>query len=407
MEKAKFQAAAAALLAAMAGVAQASPYNLPKGVTELTQEVYGLHMLIFWIVCGIGVVVFGAMIYSIFAHRKSRHPKPADFHESIPVEIAWTVIPFIILIGMAIPAAGTLIKMEDTENSEFTIKVTGYQWKWQYEYIDQDIDFFSTLSTDSNEARQLGSGVDVYKVDNYLLDVDKPLVLPVGAKVRLLLTSNDVIHAWWVPEVTGKKDAIPGYINKMWIQIEEPGVYRGQGAELCGRDHGFMPIVVEALPREEFEAWVAEQGGRMPGEDAGPPQMASAARVAAADIGVASEAGMSDAGAGASEPVGDAPAADQASLMEQGETVYGNYCSACHQANGQGMAAANFPALVDSPIVTGPADAQIQQILQGKGAMPAFGYLSDMDIASVITYTRNSWGNDAGVVTPADVAAQR
>lgn len=257
----KVGAAIAALPAFICSDALAAEFNLSPGVTELTRETYGLHMLIFWVCCVIGVLVFGAMIYSIFAHRKSVHPKPADFHESIKVEIAWTVIPFVILIAMAIPAAGTLIKMEDTSGSDLTVKVTGYQWMWEYDYLDHDVSFFSVLDRDSNRTRQLGSGLDPKEVENYLLNVDNELVLPVGKKVRLLLTANDVIHAWWVPEISGKKDAVPGYINKLWVNIEEPGVYRGQCAELCGRDHGFMPIVVRAVPQDEFDAWVASKGG--------------------------------------------------------------------------------------------------------------------------------------------------
>lgn len=390
MDKRMIGAAMAVLTGLFSGAAAASPYNISPGVTELTREVYGLHMLIFWICCAIGVVVFGAMIYSIFAHRKSVHPTPATFHESIKVEIAWTVIPFVILIAMAIPAAGTLIKMEDTSNSDLTIKVTGYQWKWEYEYLDHDYSFFSTLAQSSNLARQVGSGIDPTTVENYLLEVDNELVLPVGRKVRLLLTANDVIHSWWVPEVTGKKDAVPGYINKMWVNIEEPGVYRGQCAELCGRDHGFMPIVVRALPADEFDQWLAEKSGKAAMASAEPAQP-EVVEVAAADT-TASDA---------------SPAAmSKTELVANGEKLYSN-CAACHMANGEGMAAANFPALKGSAMVTGPAEAQIQQVLKGKNAMPGFSYLSDADLASIITYTRNAWGNDAGTVTAADVAAQR
>ncbi|MEN8719270.1 MAG: cytochrome c oxidase subunit II [Oceanococcaceae bacterium] len=390
MDIRKTGVASAALLAMLSGAAAASPYNLSPGVTELTREVYGLHMLIFWICCAIGVVVFGAMIYSIFAHRKSVHPKPADFHESIKVEIAWTVVPFLILIGMAIPAAGTLIKMEDTSNSDLTIKITGYQWKWEYEYLDHDYSFFSTLAASSNAARQLGSGVDPSSVENYLLEVDNELVLPVGKKVRLLLTANDVIHAWWVPEVTGKKDAIPGYINKMWVNIEEPGVYRGQCAELCGRDHGFMPIVVRAVPADEFDAWLAEKSGKTTDVAAAPAvEVASAAP---APVEVASN-------------VPSALSKDD--LMEQGKQLYGMHCAACHQPSGEGMAAANFPALKGSPVVNGDVAGLLTQIINGKNAMPGFAYLKDTEIASITTYTRNAWGNSASTIQGADVAAQR
>jgi cytochrome c oxidase subunit II len=248
-------------------VAQASAWadwglNMPRGVTAISNEVYELHMLIFGICVAIAVVVFGAMIWSIIYHRKSRGVEPAKFSHSTKVEIVWTVIPIIILVAMAVPAAGTLIRMEDTRGSDMTVKVTGYQWMWHYEYLDEQISFFSRLSDDSNRARQLRSGVDVRGVDNYLLDVDRPLVVPVGAKVRLLLTANDVIHSWWVPDFGGKKDAIPGFINEFWFQAEVPGTYRGQCAELCGRDHGFMPVVVEVLPAEEYTAWLAANSPR-------------------------------------------------------------------------------------------------------------------------------------------------
>lgn len=248
-----------AALLASAPARAAWELNMPVGVTEISREVYDLHMLIFWICVAIGVAVFGVMIYSIVAHRKSRGAQAAQFHESTTVEIVWTIIPFLILVAMAIPAAGTLIKMEDTRDSDLTIKVTGYQWLWQYEYLDREISFYSRLDEKSNRARQLGSGIDPNTVDNYLLNVDNRMVVPVGKKVRILLTSNDVIHAWWVPALGGKKDAIPGYINEMWFRADETGVYRGQCAELCGRDHGFMPIVVEVVSQDRFESWVEEQ----------------------------------------------------------------------------------------------------------------------------------------------------
>ena len=214
-------------------------------------------MLIFYITVVIGIIVFGVMFYSIFHHRKSKGAKPASFHESTTVEIIWTVIPFVILVGMAVPATKTLIMMEDTRDSEITLKVTGYQWMWKYDYVEDNVSFFSKLDNKSNEARQLGSKIDVNKVDNYLLNVDNEVVLPTDTKVRILLTASDVIHAWWVPEITGKKDAIPGYINELWVDIKKPGVYRGQCTELCGKDHGFMPIVVRAVPRQEYVKWVS------------------------------------------------------------------------------------------------------------------------------------------------------
>ncbi len=236
--------------------------NMPVGVTELSRDIHGLHMLIFWICVIIAVAVFGVMIYSIVKFRHSQGAVPAKFDHSTRAEIVWTIIPIAILVGMAIPAAETLIRIEDTRNSDISIKVTGYQWKWQYEYLEQNVSFFSTLARDSDVARQLDSGIDPNSVANYLLEVDKPLVVPVGAKVRVLLTSADVIHAWWVPDFGMKKDAIPGFVNELWFRADEPGIYRGQCAELCGRDHGFMPVVVDVRPQAEYEAWLkAQQGG--------------------------------------------------------------------------------------------------------------------------------------------------
>jgi cytochrome c oxidase subunit 2 len=253
------------LLAALVLCSLAAPaladwgLNLPVGVTPLSKEIYGLHMLIFGVCCVIAVGVFGAMIYSIVTFRKSKGAVPAQFHHSTRLEIIWTVIPIAILVAMAIPAAKTLVKIEDTRAADLTIKVTAYQWKWRYDYADSGVGFFSSLAADSVKARQVGSGADVYAVDHYLRNVDHPVVVPVGKKVRLLITANDVIHAWWVPEIGMKRDAIPGYVNELWFRIDEPGTYRGQCAELCGRDHGFMPIVVVAKPEAEYDAWVSEQ----------------------------------------------------------------------------------------------------------------------------------------------------
>lgn len=233
--------------------------NLPVGVTPLSKEIYGLHMLIFSVCVVIALLVFGAMIYSIFAFRKSKGAVAAQFHHSTRIEVLWTIVPILILVAMAIPAAKTLVRIEDTRNADLTIRVTAYQWKWRYDYPDSGIGFFSSLAADSVRARQVGSGADVRAVDHYLRNVDNPLVVPVGKKVRLLLTANDVIHAWWVPEIGMKRDAIPGYFNELWFTVEEPGTYRGQCAELCGRDHGFMPIVVIAKPQAEYDAWVSDQ----------------------------------------------------------------------------------------------------------------------------------------------------
>lgn len=248
--------------AVLAGSLPAAPalaaweLNMPVGVTELSREIHGLHMLIFWICVLIAIAVFGMMIYSIVKFRHSKGAVPANFDHSTKAEIVWTIIPIAILVGMAVPAAETLIKIEDTRDSDLSVKVTGYQWKWHYEYLDKNLGFFSTLSADSNRARQLDSGIDPKTVDNYLLEVDNPLVVPVGAKVRILLTAGDVIHAWWVPAFGMKKDAIPGFVNELWFRADEPGIYRGQCAELCGYDHAFMPVVVEVKPQQEFDAWL-------------------------------------------------------------------------------------------------------------------------------------------------------
>ena len=365
-----------ATLLLVSGMAQSDwQLNLTEGVTEISREVYGMHMMVLWICVAIGVVVFGAMFYSILNHRKSKGATPATFHESVLAEISWTIVPFVILIVMAIPAAKALIKMEDTSNADMTIKITGYQWKWQYEYVEDGVSFFSNLDSASRDAAAKNSGVDVASVDNYLLGVDNPLVLPVGKKIRFLLTSNDVIHAWWIPEFAVKKDAIPGYINEMWTNIDEEGVYRGQCAELCGKDHGYMPIVVEAVSEEAYQTWVGEQ-------------------VAAANA----EANSAD------------KEWDLAALMEKGEEVYGKACLACHQANGQGIPGV-FPALAGSPMALNDMDGHIDIVLNGKPgtAMTAFGpQLSDVEIAAVVTYERNAWGNDTGeAVQPATIKALR
>jgi cytochrome c oxidase subunit 2 len=235
--------------------------NMPVGVTELSAETHDLHMMAFWICTAIGVLVFGVMIIALVKHRKSVGAEPAKFSHSTAAEITWTAIPVLILLAMAIPAARTMIKIEDSRDPDLTVVATGYQWKWHYRYQDQDLGFYSTLARPSLEARQLGSPVDPFAVDNYLLDVDRPLVVPVGAKVRLLLTSNDVLHAWWVPDLAIKKDAIPGIVNETWFRADEVGTYRGQCAELCGKDHGYMPVVVEVVDQYEFEQWVADNGG--------------------------------------------------------------------------------------------------------------------------------------------------
>jgi len=389
--------------AARASDPSESIWNMTQGATDISHEVYGLHMMVFWICVAIGVVVFGVMFYSVFAHRRSKHPVPAQFHESTTVEIIWTIIPFFILVGMAIPAAGTLIKMYDTRNSDMTIKITGVQWRWQYDYVDSGIEFISSLAADSNQARELNSGIDPATVPNYLLSVDHNLVVPVGKKVRLLITSKDVIHGWWVPDLAVKRDAIPGFINEVWFKVNEPGIYRGQCTVLCGRDHGFMPIVVEAKSPADYDAWVKAQKGD---ENAAAP--AAAAPAPAETVASAAPAAPA-AAAPSAAPAAAVPVKPMShdELMAQGAKVYASTCQACHQANGKGMPP-TFPSLAGSKIATGPVEGHIVQILKGKNVMPAFGpQLSDADVASVATYERNSWGNKAGDVQPAQVAAQR
>jgi cytochrome c oxidase subunit 2 len=263
-------------------------FNLPMGVTEISHEIYNLHMLVFWICVGIAVVVFGAMIFSLVKFRKSQGAiADTSMVHSTRVEIIWTVIPVIILVFMAVPAAETILKMEDTRNSELSIRVTGYQWKWQYQYMGEadGINYFSTLAQDSNFARQLHSGIDPKSVPNYLLSVDKPLVVPSGTKVRLLLASADVIHAWWVPDLGAKRDAIPGFINELWFKVTpgKEGIYRGQCAALCGRDHGFMPIVVDVRTPEDFKKWVDAQKADLKQADAAAPGTAPALPAAPAE----------------------------------------------------------------------------------------------------------------------------
>ncbi len=378
--------------------------NLMRGVTPISRDTYDLHMIIFWVCVAIAVVVFGAMFYSLVKFRRSTGAQPdTTMVHSTRMEIVWTIIPIAILVMMAIPAADSLVKIEDTRSPDLTIKVTGYQWKWHYEYlgnvgdplITSNFGFFSNIDAESNRARQVGSGIDVFEVEHYLRNVDKRVVVPVNRKVRILLTSNDVLHAWWVPELGGKRDAIPGFVNEMWFQAEETGVYRGQCAELCGRDHGFMPIVVEVVEDDEFAAWVGEHGG------AGP------------DIGADTAEAVPATAGGGNDTAGSAVAPDmdmsRDELMASGETAYLTHCSACHQVNGAGLAPA-FPALAGSAIATGPVEGHISQILNGVPgtAMVSFAYLSDADIAAIITYERNSWGNDTGdVVQPAAIAAAR
>jgi cytochrome c oxidase subunit 2 len=360
-----------ALLLLGAGAAHAEyPLNLMKGVTEISNKVYDLHMLIFWICVVACVLVFAVLIYSIFTHRKSKGAEPADFHESTTVEIIWTTIPFLVLVAMAVPATTTLLALEDTRDSDMSIQVTGYQWKWKYDYLDEDISFFSVLTT----PREQIEGTEP-KSENYLMEVDNPVVVPINKKIRFLITSNDVIHSWWVPDLGWKQDAVPGFINDAWTELTEPGTYRGKCAELCGKDHGFMPIVLVAKTQEDYDAWVEDQ---------------KSAAAAAADA--ATQAlGMDE-------------------LMAKGETAYNSHCAACHQANGEGIPGV-FPAIAGSAIATGDVAKHIDIGVNGVAgtAMQAFGeQLSAVDLAAVITYQRNAFGNDTGdMVQPADITAAK
>lgn len=351
------------------GQAQAAwTVNMQPGATEVSRSVFDLHMTIFWICVVIGVLVFGAMFWSMIIHRRSTGQQAAHFHENTRVEILWTVVPLLILVVMAVPATRTLIHIYDPSESELDVQVTGYQWKWHYKYLGQDVEFFSNLATPREQINNQQT-----KDEHYLLEVDEPLVLPVGTKVRFLITGADVIHSWWVPALAVKKDAIPGFINESWTRIDAPGIYRGQCTELCGKDHGFMPVVVEAKSKEDFAAWLGEK-------------KAEAAKVKEL---TAKEWTLEE-------------------LVAHGDKVYHTTCAACHQPEGQGLPPM-FPALKGSKIATGPIEAHLGIVFHGKPgtAMAAFGkQLSEVDIAAVVTYERNAWGNAKGdMVTPKDVLA--
>lgn len=354
-------------------------FNLRRGITDTSQAVYELHMLILWVCVVIAIFVFGTMIVSIILHRRSRGAEPASFSHSPKAELIWTIIPVIILVWMAIPAAKTLVVMEDFRDSEMTIKITGYQWKWHYAYLGTEVDFFSTLARSSNIARQVNSGIDPFSVENYLLEVDNPLVVPVDTKIRLLVTANDVIHSWWVPSFAIKKDAVPGFINEMWFKANETGTYRGQCAELCGRGHGFMPIVVDVMSKDDYTAWID-------------------ARTAGQNVAMVES--TSDGG----------PEILAAAEELSGEELYNISCGACHQANGQGLPP-TFPSLVDSALVNGPVAKHIDVVVNGRPGTAMIGFsslLSDAELAAILSYERNAWGLNSGdTVQPSDIAAAR
>ncbi|KRB92245.1 cytochrome c oxidase subunit II [Noviherbaspirillum sp. Root189] len=347
--------------------------NFQPPVTKIAEEVYSLHNLMLIICLLIFIAVFGVMFYSIIKHRKSVGHRPATFHESTAVEIAWTIVPFLIVIGMALPATKTVVAMKDTSNADITIKATGMQWKWGYDYLKGEGEGISFLSAMSTPREQI---VDVSKTksDNYLIEVDNPVVVPVNKKIRIVTTANDVIHAWGVPAFSVKQDAIPGFVRDTWFRAEKIGTYRGNCYELCGKEHAFMPIVVNVVSDEDYKKWTETKKKEMAAQADDPNKTWTV---------------------------------DE--LKQRGEKVYAANCVACHQANGKGVPGA-FPALEGSAMVTGPKGPQINILLNGKGGMPPWkGVLSDTDIAAVITYTRNSWSNKAqeNIVQPAEVLAAR
>lgn len=350
--------------------------NMYKGVTPLSKDMYDLHMVAMAICAVIGIIVFGIMIYSLIHHRKSKGYTPASFHVNTRLEIIWTIIPFLILIGLAIPATKVLIRQDDNAESDVTIKVVGYQWKWQYQYLDQGISYFSNLSTPYSQIQNQQP-----KGQWYLLEVDKPLVLPIHKKIRFIVTSNDVVHSWWVPELGVKRDAIPGFMHEAWARIEKPGVYRGQCTELCGINHGFMPIVVEAVTQEAFDLWVSQQT-KVEDEYATTENLPSAQKVMT-----------------------------RAELMKLGEEKYNLICAACHQVNGKGIPPL-YPALKSSSVSIGkPISRHIALILNGvpgSAMQPYKDQLTDEEIAALTTYERNAWGNNTDdEIQPADVANVR
>ena len=346
--------------------------NMREGVTAISRDVYSLHMIIFWVCVVIGVLVFGVMILSMLMHRKSLGVKPADFHHSTKLEIIWTIIPVVILVVMAIPSTATLTAMYDASDADIDIEVRGLQWKWQYTYLNDDpekeVKFISSLLTPSEEIYN-----EARKRENYLLDVDNEVVIPINKKIRFLITSQDVIHAWWVPDFAVKKDAIPGFVHESWAIVEEPGIYRGQCAELCGKQHGFMPIVVRAVEQAEYEEWLA---------------------------------GKQEEAKAVFETVGKEWTQEE--LMVKGEEVYTRVCSVCHQANGQGLPPA-FPSLVGTGLAVGSMQEHIDIVLHGKAgtAMQSFSsQLNAAEIAAVVIYERNAWGNDMGdMIQPREINA--
>jgi cytochrome c oxidase subunit 2 len=367
---AAFSTAFASAAENMPGGPAVNQLNFAAPATKIMQEIHWLHWMMLIICAVIFIAVFGVMFYSILKHRKSLGAKSASFHESTTVEIIWTVIPLLIVIGMALPATKTVVAMKDTTNSDITIKTTGYQWKWGYDYIKgegEGINFLSTLSTSREAINNLEA-----KSSTYLMEVDNEMVVPVGKKIRIITTANDVIHAWAVPAFGVKQDAIPGFVRDTWFRADKIGVYRGQCSELCGAQHAFMPIVVNVVSQEDYTKWVEQKKKEM--------------------------------GAASDDPTKVYTLDEQ---KERGAKVYASNCAACHQPNGKGAGA--FPALDGSKMVLGPKAAQYNIMINGKGAMPKWaGVISDGDIAAVMTYTRNAWGNKTGeIIQTQDVVSAR
>jgi len=370
------QLGVAAMLALGASIARAElRFDFQPAQTEIARQISSLHALV-QVVCVVVVLVVAAvLVYSIVRFRRSRGHKPGTLTTYRPLELTWTVIPILIVVGLAIPATSTVYAMKDTSNPDITIKITGYQWKWRYEYLNEDLGFYSTLSTPRAQIENREA-----KGENYLLEVDRPMVVPVGKKVRILVTANDVIHTWAVPAFGVKQDGIPGFVRDSWFRVDKPGTYRGQCSELCGKDHGFMPIVVNAVSLPDYTAWVDEQ---------------HATKRASVDAATAA--------------AGRVYTLDE--LKAEGAKVYAQNCVACHQANGQGMPPA-FPALAGGKTSAGPLPGAVNIVVNGSAKNPAMvawkGSLSDLEIASVITYVRHSFGNELGdTVQPKDIAAAR
>ena len=357
------------LLTAPLAHASEAIWTFQPPVTAMARSIESLHSWLMVVIIVIFFLVFGFMFYAILRHRKSLGHAAKPFHENTTVEILWTLIPAVILLAMAWPAASVILEQKNTRNADFTIKATGFQWFWSYDYLDHGFGFKSKLATPKGQIDNYTGGGDA-KSPQYLLEVDQELVVPVGKKIRVLTTSNDVIHSWGMPAFGVKQDAIPGFIRDTWFKAEKTGTYRGQCVELCGKDHGFMPIVVKVVTQPEFDHWIAAQQARAKAAQDDPNKVWR-----------------------------------QGELLARGKQVYDANCAACHQANGAGLG--TFPALAGSKMVQGPKAAHIEMVLKGKNAMPAWGALSDVELAAAISYERTSWGNQADIVMPAEIRAAR